>query len=103
VATAVNITSEILFLTGAVGVLGAAINNKLYRQSAVGLLSSSCDELDLGSESESEEFFRANKLSVVFHLVGWVAGIQGNLHSAASAYAENNRLLLAIHLWAAKR
>ncbi len=51
---------------------------------------SQCDLLDAGAVRSTWEDF---KPTVVLHLAGWVAGVQGNLSFAGRAFYENTCIM----------
>ena len=86
--TVMDLRRERVLVTGAGGVLGLALVARLNEQGVT--LSAprraQCDLLDAGAVRAIFDDF---KPTVVLHLAGWVAGVQGNLSFAGRAFYEN--------------
>lgn len=84
-----DFSAERIVVTGAGGVLGAALGkllNEHVNEDLLLLRRSDCDLLD---KIAVERVWREFRPSLVFHLAGRVAGIQGNLNFAGAAFYEN--------------
>ena len=83
-----NLLQERILVTGSGGVLGSAIVRLLQSHGVPHLTPTraQCDLLDAGAVRATWEHF---KPTVVLHLAGWVAGVQGNLSFAGRAFYEN--------------
>lgn len=83
-----SLQDERILVTGAGGVLGSAILRLLRSQDIDHLAPTraECDLLDASAVRSTWENF---KPTVVLHLAGWVAGVQGNLSFAGRAFYEN--------------
>lgn len=91
-----NLASERVLVTGSGGVLGTALLAEL-RLSGCGEVAAphrrDCDLLD---EAATLALWRDYRPTIVFHLAGWVAGVQGNLNNAGRAFYENSRINLNV-------
>jgi GDP-L-fucose synthase len=84
-----DLQNERILVTGSGGVLGTAILKALQDRSVATVLAprrAECDLLDAGAVQRVWEDFGP---TLVFHLAGWVAGVQGNLSFAGKAFYEN--------------
>lgn len=83
-----SLQHERILVTGSGGVLGSAIVRLLQSQGIPHLTPTraQCDLLDAGAVRATWDDF---KPTVVLHLAGWVAGLQGNLSFAGRAFYEN--------------
>jgi GDP-L-fucose synthase len=83
-----SLQHERILVTGSGGVLGSAILRLLRSQGIPHLAPAraQCDLLDAGAVRATWDDF---KPTVVLHLAGWVAGVQGNLSFAGRAFYEN--------------
>lgn len=81
-------TRERVVVTGAGGVLGTALVRCLREKGAKveALTRRNCDLLDADAVNT---LFDAVRPTIVFHLAGWVAGVQGNINFAGLAFYEN--------------
>jgi GDP-L-fucose synthase len=78
-----------ILVTGAGGVLGTALVGHLSsqpHQAALFLRRQDCDLLD---KAATEKIWKDFRPTLVFHLAGWVAGIQGNISFAGRAFYDN--------------
>lgn len=83
-----------ILVTGSGGVLGTALLRELSDQPHVtGLRRADCDLLDFNA---TLSFWQDLRPTVVHHLAGWVAGVQGNLNNAGRAYYENAQINLNV-------
>jgi GDP-L-fucose synthase len=92
---------ERVIVTGAGGVLGTAISSLLRtlpHKSALFLQRGDCDLLEKHS---TEKLWHEFRPTLVFHLAGRVAGIQGNLAFGGEAFYEN--MLMGLNVVEASR
>lgn len=86
--------AERVLITGAGGVLGTALARELSgRTDLVALRRADCDLLDRDS---TVSLWRDIRPTVVYHLAGWVAGVQGNLKNAGRAFYDNTQINLNV-------
>lgn len=85
---AVSWSEERVLVTGTGGVLGSALLT-LLRTSGANVLAPRRSECDLLDAEAVRSTWDAFKPTIVFHLAGWVAGVQGNLSFAGRAFYEN--------------
>jgi len=90
-----NFDDKIL-ITGATGLLGAAIVSKLKSQGYVNLLIPTHKELDLLEINMAESWFNKHKPSYVFHLASLVYGLKGNLENQLKSIHQNTQINLNI-------
>ena len=90
-----NLDDKIL-ITGATGLLGAAIVSKLKSQGYVNLLIPTHKELDLLEINMVESWFNKHKPSYVFHLASLVYGLKGNLENQLKSIHQNTQINLNI-------
>jgi GDP-L-fucose synthase len=84
-----DLRDDRIIVTGAGGVLGTALAHSLQKiphRASLFLRRSDCDLLD---RAATERLWGDFKPSLVFHLAGRVAGIQGNISFAGDAFYEN--------------
>ena len=92
---------ERVIVTGAGGVLGTALSGLLRtlpHKAALFLRRGDCDLLEKNS---TEKLWREFRPTLVFHLAGRVAGIQGNLAFGGAAFYEN--MLMGLNVVEASR
>ena len=83
-----------VIITGAGGVLGTALRQRLATVPHLyALQRQDCDLLD---RDATMALWRKLKPNLVFHLAGWVAGVQGNLSNAGRAFYENSQINLNV-------
>lgn len=91
-----NLQKQRVLVTGSGGVLGTAVVQALRRwevHDVAALRRSDCNLLDLAATLRVWHGFRP---TVVIHLAGWVAGVQGNLSHAGQAFYENTQINLNV-------
>jgi GDP-L-fucose synthase len=84
-----DLRNERILVTGSGGVLGTAVLKALRERSVNSILAprrADCNFLDAAAVQRVWDDFRP---SLVIHLAGWVAGVQGNLSFAGQAFYEN--------------
>ncbi len=91
-----DLGSDTILVTGAGGVLGTALLQTLRRRGLEKVVAPSRTECDLVNEADVRRFFAAVRPTLVIHLAGWVAGIQGNLNFPADALYANARMNLNV-------
>jgi GDP-L-fucose synthase len=91
-----DLRSETILVTGSGGVLGTAVLSGLRRRGADRVAAPSRAECDLLNEAEVRAAFASLRPTLVIHLAGWVAGIQGNLNFPADALYANARMNLNV-------
>jgi GDP-L-fucose synthase len=91
-----DLRSETIFVTGSGGVLGTAVLSGLRQRGADKVFAPSRTECDLLNEAEVRATFAKLRPTLVIHLAGWVAGIQGNLNFPADALYANARMNLNV-------
>lgn len=94
--TTLELANETVLVTGAGGVLGTALRKILSQDQNIRLLTPPRAELDLRDGAKVQQYFNEHKPTIVFHLAGWVAGIQGNLTFPGDAYYENTLMNLTM-------
>ena len=83
-----------VIVTGAGGVLGTALKSRLAGVPHLyALQREDCDLLD---RDAAMALWHELKPNLVFHLAGWVAGVQGNLSNAGRAFYENSQINLNV-------
>lgn len=85
-----------VLITGAGGVLGAALAEAVRAKSPAALATPTHAACDLLDQRASFEMIEAFAPTVVFHLAGRVAGIQGNMSFTGQAYYENAQINLNV-------
>lgn len=83
-----NWSSERVLITGAGGVLGTALCQVL-RELQVPFLAPTRSQCNLLDGEAVRAFWAEYRPTLVVHLAGWVAGVQGNLSFAGQAFYEN--------------
>ncbi len=91
-----DLASEKILVTGARGVLGTALLAALEGRGIGNVAAPSRTECDLLNEAEVRRAFAAFKPTLVIHLAGRVAGLQGNLSFPAEALYANARMNLNV-------
>lgn len=87
---------ERILITGAGGVLGTALYSILNSQPAQTIMAIRRDNCDLLNKESTESLFLDFRPTLVYHLAGRVAGIQGNLEFGGLAYYENTLINLNV-------
>jgi GDP-L-fucose synthase len=91
-----DLSSDRILVTGARGVLGTALLQSLRRRGIDKVVAPSRTECDLLNEADVRRTFAEARPTLVIHLAGWVAGIQGNLSFPADALYANARMNLNV-------
>lgn len=91
-----DFTGERVLVTGAGGVLGTALGRLLAERPCGDLVLLQRSDCDLLDKNAVEKTWREFQPSIVFHLAGRVAGIQGNLNFAGAAFYENMMINLNV-------
>lgn len=81
-----------VLLTGASGVIGAALAEELRLSGYEAVTAASSRDADLTDEREAARLFRSVRPRLVFHLAARVYGIMGNLKNKGQAYLDNVRI-----------
>ena len=86
--------AERILITGAGGVLGTALARRLSNcENLFALRRADCDLLD---RDATVALWRDIRPTIVYHLAGWVAGVQGNLNNGGRAFYENAQINLNV-------
>lgn len=80
---------SVILVTGAKGMVGKVLINKLLEKGYSNILSPSSKELDLRKQEDVEEYFEKTKPEYVFHLAAKVGGIAANIESPADFLHDN--------------
>lgn len=91
-----DLKSQTILVTGAHGLLGTALRESLRRRGITHVAAPSRAECDLMNDADVRRFWADARPTLVFHLAGWVAGIQGNLTFPADALYANARINLNV-------
>lgn len=91
-----DLKSETILVTGSGGVLGTALLHSLRQRGIEKVFAPGRADCDLLNESDVRRFFAAARPTLVIHLAGWVAGVQGNLNFPADALYANARINLNV-------
>lgn len=91
-----DLGQERILVTGSGGVLGTALLKVLRQQEPEALLAPNRMQCNLMDASEVAKVWESFQPTVVFHLAGWVAGVQGNLNFAGQAFYENSCINLNV-------
>jgi GDP-L-fucose synthase len=91
-----DFSTERIIVTGAGGVLGTALGKLLSKHRCHDLLLLRRMDCDLLDKTAVETVWQEFHPSMVFHLAGRVAGIQGNLNFAGAAFYENAAINLNV-------
>lgn len=93
--------NDCILVTGAGGVLGQAILERLAKDGFKNVLSPSSLELNLLDDGKLDVFFEEKKPKFVFHLASLVFGLKGNLNNQINSISKNtminNNLLMACY------
>lgn len=81
-----------VMVTGASGVIGNALVERLRERGHTQIFALSSDDCDLRDEAATLDLFQRCKPAMVFHMAAKVAGIMGNMVNRASAYLDNIRI-----------
>jgi GDP-L-fucose synthase len=85
-----------ILVTGSGGVLGTAVLRSLRRRGIDKVAAPSRTDCDLLDEADVRRTFAEVQPTLVIHLAGWVAGVQGNLSFPADALYANARMNLNV-------
>jgi GDP-L-fucose synthase len=85
-----------ILVTGAGGVLGAAIVTVLRSKGYEALLAPTKSEMNCLDEAGVERYFQQNRPTHVFHLASLVFGIKGNFQNQANSFRANT--LMGMHV-----
>lgn len=91
-----DLKSETILVTGARGVLGTALLHSLRQRGIEKVFAPSRDQCDLLNDADVRRTFEDVRPTLVMHLAGWVAGVQGNLNFPADALFANGRMNLNV-------
>lgn len=86
--SAIDLRQQRVLITGAGGVLGSAIV-RLLQSFGIPHLAPTRAQCDLLNAAAVRATWEEFKPTLVLHLAGWVAGVQGNLSFAGRAFYEN--------------
>ncbi|MDD4885427.1 MAG: NAD-dependent epimerase/dehydratase family protein [Thiomonas sp.] len=89
-------TDSTILVTGAGGVLGAAILSELRKQGHETILAPTKAELNCLDEGDIERYFDRHRPTHVFHLASLVFGIKGNLQNQALSFKANTLMSLYV-------
>ena len=78
-----------IFVTGATGLLGSALVQRLKDDGCDALLTPERAELDLTDKASVLEYFKANRPKIVYHLAALVFGLGGNSKNQLRSLSEN--------------
>ncbi|MDP1729500.1 MAG: GDP-L-fucose synthase [archaeon] len=81
-----------IFITGANGMVGKSLSERLKLEGYDNLFIPSSSELDLRNQRNVEEYFLKNQFDYVFHLAAKVGGISANMKDLAG-FLYNNLLI----------
>lgn len=81
-----------ILVTGASGVIGAALVNELATSGYRTVAAVASEDFDLRQEAATARMFRAVRPEVVFHLAARVYGIGGNSRHRAVSFLDNVRM-----------
>jgi len=95
-ATPLDLKAQKILITGASGVLGTALRKVCAERGLDNVVAPSRADCDLTSETSVRSYWAEQKPTLVLHLAGWVAGIQGNLNFPADALYSNARMNLNV-------
>ncbi|HEX2313138.1 MAG TPA: NAD-dependent epimerase/dehydratase family protein [Thermomonospora sp.] len=87
---------ERVLVTGSGGFIGTALLALLREARPAALLAPRRAECDLMDEDAVESVFAAFRPTIVVHLAGWVAGVQGKIESGGRAFYETVRMGLTV-------
>jgi len=91
-----DLRQETVLVTGSHGVLGTALLKCLALRGIEKVAAPGRADCDLQKEADVRRLWSDVRPSLVFHLAGWVAGIQGNLNFPAEALYANARMNLNV-------
>jgi GDP-L-fucose synthase len=91
-----DLSTETILVTGSGGVLGTALHHALAKRGLTKVATPTRTECDLLNEADVRRYWAEVQPSLVFHLAGWVAGIQGNMSFPAEALYANARINLNV-------
>lgn len=87
---------DVVLITGAGGLLGTALLEKLKSLGFKKVLSPSRAELDCLNEVSVSEYFERHKPKYVFHLASLVYGLKGNIDNQSQSYVKNTLIALLV-------
>lgn len=93
---AASLANERVLVTGSGGVLGTALLQVLQERGADRVYAPRRGELDLLDQRAVLDAWAEFAPTLVFHLAGWVAGVQGNVRFAGQAFFENSQINLNV-------
>lgn len=90
-----DLKNERILVTGAGGVLGSSLLNLLQKHNVAHFAPTrrDCNLLDA---ERTKQLWKEYEPTMVVHLAGWVAGVQGNLSFAGQAFFENSSINLNV-------
>lgn len=95
--------NDIIFITGANGMVGSALTQRLKTEGFTNLLAPGSKELDLRNQSQVNSFFEKHQVDFVFHLAGHVGGIGGSVARPVEFLYENEIMALNVIFSAYKK
>ncbi len=90
------LAAQTVLVTGSRGVLGTAVLKSLQQRGIAKVVAPSRSDCDLLNEADVRRYWADARPTLVIHLAGWVAGIQGNLSFPAEALYANARMNLNV-------
>jgi len=91
-----DLEAQKILITGASGVLGTALRKVCTDRGLTNVVAPGRAQCDLLDETSVRRYWLQEKPTLVLHLAGWVAGIQGNLNFPADALYSNARMNLNV-------